>query len=78
LWGIVACTLPPALLLQIVLLFLIGFPRPETFTDPSFAGRFAAMGAIMVVYYLLILPIGIGFLSHAYRHFFRPQGSAQS
>ena len=71
-WGIVACMLPPALLMQIVLLFVIGFPRPETFTDPSFATRFAALGAIMMVYYLLILPIGIGFLSHAYRHFFRP------
>jgi hypothetical protein len=23
-----------------------------------------------MVYYLLMLPIGIGFLSHAYRHFF--------
>jgi hypothetical protein len=78
LWGLAACTLPPALLVQIVLLFLIGFPSPDMFTDPSLAGRFAAVGAIMMVYYLLILPIGIGFLSHAYRHFFRPQGSAQS
>jgi hypothetical protein len=44
----------------------------------TFAECFAATGAIWTVYYLLILPIGIGFLSHAYRHFFRPQGSAQS
>ena len=29
-----------------------------------------AMSTFFVVYYLLILPIGIGFLSHAYRHFF--------
>jgi hypothetical protein len=72
LWGIVACMLPAALLMQIVLLFVIGFPGPETFTDPSFAGRFAALGAVTIICYLLILPIGIGFLSHAYRHFFRP------
>jgi hypothetical protein len=72
LWGIVACTLPPALLAQIVLLFLVGFPRPDMFADQSFAGRFTAVGAIMIAYYLLIMPIAIGFLSHAYRHFFRP------
>jgi hypothetical protein len=26
---------------------------------------------VTAVYYLLVLPIGIGFLSHAYRHFFQ-------
>ena len=30
-----------------------------------------ANSVVFVVYYLLILPIGIGFLSHAYRHFFQ-------
>jgi hypothetical protein len=30
---------------------------------------------VTVICYLLIMPIGIGFLSHAYRHFF--QGGLQ-
>ncbi|QDW39360.1 hypothetical protein FFI89_020720 [Bradyrhizobium sp. KBS0727] len=39
-----------------------------------------AAGTVFSVYYLLIVPIGIGFLSHAYRHFFQaplelPSGS---
>jgi hypothetical protein len=29
------------------------------------------MSTIFFVVYLLIVPIGIGFLSHAYRHFFQ-------
>jgi hypothetical protein len=33
------------------------------------------VSTITTVYYLLIVPIGIGFLSHAYRHFF--QGGLQ-
>jgi hypothetical protein len=32
-----------------------------------------AMNAIIMVYYLLILQVGIGFLAHAYRHFVRVQ-----
>lgn len=73
LWGIVVCAVLPLVAAQIVLLVLTGFPRPDMFADQSFAARFAAVGSIMMVYYLLILPIGIGFLSHAYRHFFRPE-----
>jgi hypothetical protein len=30
-----------------------------------------ALSTIFNIYYLLMLPIGIGFLSHAYRHFFQ-------
>jgi hypothetical protein len=72
LWGLVVCAVLPLVAVQIVLLVLTGFPRPDMFVDQSFAVRFAAVGSIMMIYYLLILPIGIGFLSHAYRHFFRP------
>jgi hypothetical protein len=71
LWGIVVCAMLPLMAAQIVLLVLTGLPRPETFADPSFPARLAVIGAISMVYYLLVLPIGIGFLSHAYRHFFR-------
>jgi hypothetical protein len=71
-WGIAACTVPPMFLVQIAFSFLVEFPRPETFADEAFAEGHAAVGATMMTYYLLIMPIGIGFLSHAYRHFFRP------
>jgi hypothetical protein len=60
-WGSLITTVPPGLL-QIVFLFLI---RPEL---PSEA--FAA-DVIATVTDLLFLPIWIGFLSHAYRHFFQ-------
>jgi hypothetical protein len=32
--------------------------------------RMTVMSTMVTAYYLLTLPIGIGFLSHAYRHFF--------
>ena len=32
--------------------------------------RMTAISNVVTAYYLLTLPIGIGFLSHAYRHFF--------
>jgi hypothetical protein len=70
-WGIAACTLPPLLLAQIVYLATIGFPIPTTFGSEDFAARMTANSVVFMVYYLLILPIGIGFLSHAYRHFFQ-------
>jgi len=37
----------------------------------DFVAKMTAMSTIFTVYYLLIVPIGIGFLSHAYRHFFQ-------
>jgi hypothetical protein len=61
-WGTVLTSLPPGLALRIVFWFLI---RPEL---PSEA--FAA-DVIVTVTDLLFLPIWIGFLSHAYRHFFQ-------
>jgi hypothetical protein len=70
-WGIGACITPPLLLAQIVYLATIGFPIPTTFGSEDFAARMTANSMVFVVYYLLILPIGIGFLSHAYRYFFQ-------
>jgi hypothetical protein len=71
-WGIVACTLP--LFAAQVVLALVGFPAPGPgmFANEAFASRMAVINAIFSVFYLLILPIGIGFLSHSYRHFFKP------
>ncbi len=69
-WGIMATTFPLLLLIEIALA-LIGpgpFPRNGV-VDSDFVTRLTAMNTIVMVYYLLILPVGIGFLSHAYRHF---------
>jgi hypothetical protein len=71
LWGIAASTLPPLLLLPIGYLLAIGFPNPLKIGGEDFAAQMTANSVVYVVYYLLILPIGIGFLSLAYRHFFQ-------
>jgi hypothetical protein len=69
-WGIVACSIPPLLLAQVSFWAIIGLPKPETFPDPGFARQFASLGTLSEIYDLLMLPISIGFLSHAYRYFF--------
>jgi hypothetical protein len=65
-WGIVACTLPPLLVVQIAFLGLVRSAGPDLL--PS-VGRMAAAFTTLNVYVLLVLPIGIGFLSYCYRHF---------
>jgi hypothetical protein len=70
-WGIVVTTVPPLLLAQIAFLTLIGVPSPANFASEDFVPQMTAMSTIFTIYYLLVVPIGIGFLSHAYRHFFR-------
>jgi hypothetical protein len=67
-WGMAACTLPPILLAEIAVFGVVGFPN---FQGDTFVERMVAIGTIFNAYYLLILPIGIGFLSHAYWHFFK-------
>lgn len=69
-WGVVATTFPPLLLAQIIVMASIGFPNPILNHDPNIVMQMTATSTVMMVYYLLILPISIGFLSHAYRHFF--------
>lgn len=84
-WGTVACALPPVLILEIVSLVLLvpfiphvvpGKPLP-VLPLPFFP--LILMSAIFTVYYLLILPLWIGFLSLSYLHFFgrRPDYSSQ-
>jgi hypothetical protein len=70
-WGIVVTTMPPLLLPQIGFLTMIGAPSPANFASEDFVAQMTAASAVFTVYYLLIVPIGIGFLSHAYRHFFQ-------
>lgn len=69
-WGLVACSLPPILLAPAAFWLIVGLPEPESFPNPAFTARFAAFGSLTEIYYLLMLPIAIGFLSHAYQHFF--------
>jgi hypothetical protein len=75
-WGIAACTMPPLILAQILCLLTIGVPNPAKFADANFTALMTANSTVFTVYYLLILPIGIGFLSHAYRHFFQEDAQA--
>jgi hypothetical protein len=70
-WGIVVTTIPPLLIAQIVFLLGFGFPRPGIAGGDDFVAQMTTVSTISAVYYLLIVPIGIGFLSHAYRHFFQ-------
>ncbi|WP_426526550.1 hypothetical protein [Bradyrhizobium sp. McL0615] len=69
-WGVVVTTMPALLIAQVVFLVGVGPPRPSTVVSEDFVAQMTAMSTVFAVYYLLILPIGIGFLSHAYRHFF--------
>jgi hypothetical protein len=70
-WGIVVTTMPPLLLAEIAYLVVIGPPHPASFASEAFVAQMTALSTVFSVHYLLILPIGIGFLSHAYRHFFQ-------
>jgi hypothetical protein len=70
-WGLVVTTMAPMLLVQIAFVTLIGAPIPGNFTEQEFVTQMTATSTVTVIYYLLITPIGIGFLSHAYRHFFQ-------
>jgi hypothetical protein len=54
---------------QIGFVMLIGFPNPTNFASGYFVRDMSVASTVFSVYYLLIVPIGIGFLSHAYRHF---------
>jgi hypothetical protein len=70
-WGIVVTTIPPLLIAQIVFVLGIGPPNPYIGGGENFVVRMTAASTIFMIYYLLLVPIGIGFLSHAYRHFFQ-------
>jgi hypothetical protein len=66
-WGLVACSVPPLILAQIALLFLGGYPNATALMNGETPESMIAFGAIFSGYYLLTLPISIGFLSHAFR-----------
>ena len=68
-WGNFACTLPPLVLPQFVLLIVL--PAPAKAPAAAFVVETAAIDIVCTLSYMLILPIMIGFLSHAYPHFSR-------
>jgi hypothetical protein len=69
-WGILACMMVPVLAAEIILLVVVGLPSAATLAGESFVARTVAVSTVFTIYYLLVLPIGIGFLSISYRHFF--------
>jgi hypothetical protein len=68
-WGILACVLPPGLIIEVISLILFGFPNPAKLAGDSLPVAFVAISSILMVCYLLTLPIWIGFLSLSYLHF---------
>jgi hypothetical protein len=69
-WGVFVCTVPPLFSVELLLLWMIGLPTPDTIARGENAGEITILNAVFIAYYLLTLPIFVGFLSHAYQHFF--------
>ncbi|MGC2782140.1 MAG: hypothetical protein WA418_41555 [Bradyrhizobium sp.] len=70
-WGFVVTALLPVLIADMVFVIVSPpMPRLDSPGDNVVIGM-TTMTTVFSVLYLLILPIGIGFLSQAYRHFFR-------
>jgi hypothetical protein len=75
-WGFVACIVPGGLIMQFLVLTLLvlgGIPGPAPMNE-AFLMRLIAVSGILWAYYLLTMPIAVGFLSLSYLHFFGPVG----
>ena len=78
-WGVAACSAPPTIVLHIisiVIMTTIGKPEPASFALPGAppvipVTGLTISGVLLYACVLLITPLYIGFLSHAYRHFIR-------
>jgi hypothetical protein len=71
-WGVVACTIPPMLALQLPVQIVSSSFLALSHGTPdgdAIVGA-AAISAILFASNLLTLPIGIGFMSYSYSHFF--------
>lgn len=66
--GIVLCTVPPFLLIDLFFVGLTAVP----FGAGAYLAQWAAASAIALCCWLLTWPIWVGFLSHAYRHLSGP------
>jgi hypothetical protein len=65
--GIVACTIPPVALIKIIFIGLTVVPVGSGI----YLAQWAVAGAISICCWLLVWPIWVGFLSHAYRYLVR-------
>jgi len=73
--GLLATTVPPLLLGLVLSVVVAGSPDADLFAMTprdvmALGSALAAANAVGIGAFLLTLPIAIGFLSHAYRHFF--------
>jgi hypothetical protein len=69
-WGLFACSFPPAALAILTIFIFSNFANVGTLLVAPGTARSVVGIAIFFIYGLLTLPIMIGFMSHAYRHFF--------
>ena len=70
-WGLFACSTPPILVLQIISVVFVGFPNPQSLDSGEQFVPWVLTTVFLTCGTLLLVPLWIGFLSHAYRHFFR-------
>jgi hypothetical protein len=70
-WGLLACTLPVMIVVQIAIWRVIGFPNPQMLADGNLGPRLALINTVGMFCYLLMWPIAIGFLSLSYQFFFQ-------
>jgi len=75
-WGLIITMVPPLLVPELIFVAVSAPPRPNEIAG-DIAVRMTITSAVFSVLYLLALPISIGFLSYAYRHFFagRPEAA---
>ena len=72
-WGVTATTTPLLMVGSLISIVVTGVPGSASFANlgsSDFVLRITIASTITAMYYLLIVPVGIGFISHAYRHFF--------
>jgi hypothetical protein len=67
--GIIATTLPPILIIQVAFMVRFGFARSALQNGSELTAEMTALTTVVTVYYMLVIPISVGFISHAYRHF---------
>ena len=62
-WGLLACSIPPMLIVYAAFFLFVGFPSTsDKASFDEFAWRLAIAHPFMMTYYLLVMPISIGFL----------------
>ena len=70
LWGILACTFVPLIVIQIAVVIIFGLPNAQMFSGSVFYSRLGITNVIYIICYLLVTPISANFSALAYLHFF--------